>query len=129
MNNKIIRRGDVYIADLNPFTGSEQGGIRPVLILQNNAGNYYSPTTIIAPISNKPGKEHLPVHVNLDNCDCLEPTSKVLLEQMRVIDKSRLRNYVCSLYENEMEQVNTALLISVGLNWRKNEDEYSSNEK
>jgi len=113
---KIVRRGEIYIADLNPYKGSEQGGIRPVLILQNNTGNYYSPTTIIAPITTKPGKEHLPVHVNLDKCDCLENRSKVLLEQIRVIDKRRLRQYICSLYEDEMEQVDTALLISVGMN-------------
>jgi len=114
---KIVRRGEIYIADLNPYTGSEQGGIRPVLILQNNAGNYYSPTTLVAPISTKPGKEHLPVHIRLDKCDCLDNCSKVLLEQIRVIDKSRLRQFICSLYEDEMEQIDKAVMISLGLEW------------
>jgi mRNA interferase MazF len=65
MDKKTVRRGDIYYADLNLTVGSEQGGVRPVLIIQNNAGNYYSPTTIVAPISNKPGREYLPVHASL----------------------------------------------------------------
>jgi mRNA interferase MazF len=113
--NRIVRRGEVYMTDFEPHTGSEQGGVRPAVVIQNNLGNYYSPTTIIAPITNKPGKEHLPVHVRLDRCSCLDNTSKVLLEQIRVIDKSRLKDYVCSLFDDEMKRIDTALLISVGI--------------
>ncbi|MDR2569178.1 MAG: type II toxin-antitoxin system PemK/MazF family toxin [Oscillospiraceae bacterium] len=123
--NKIVRRGEIYIADLEPHTGSEQGGIRPVLIIQNNAGNYYSPTTIVIPISNKSGKEHLPIHVKLDKCDCLDYSSVALVEQIRVLDKSRLRQYICSLYESEMKEIDDALLISVGLNRRVTNEHYT----
>ena len=111
----IVRRGEIYIAHLGRHEGSVQGGTRPVLVLQNNCGNYYSPTTIIAPITTKKSKSKLPVHVNLDGCDCLEPGSKVLLEQIRTIDKSCLRQYICSLYPDEMAEVEKALLISVGM--------------
>ncbi len=103
------------MADLEPHKGSEQGGLRPVLVLQNNLGNSYSPTTIIAPISNKPGKDYLPVHIRLSKYDCLDDTSTVLLEQIRVIDKSRLQDYVCSLRKYEMRTIDTALLISIGV--------------
>jgi mRNA interferase MazF len=114
--SKIVRRGEIYTANLTSFKGSEQGGNRPVLVIQNNAGNYHSPTTIIAPISTKKGHKKLPVHVNLGNCGyCLEDGSKVLLEQIRVIDKSRLTKYICSLYDSEMANVDRALLKSIGL--------------
>ena len=111
----VIRRGEIYIAGLGKPNGSVQGGIRPVLVLQNNAGNYYSPTTIVAPLTTKKGKDYLPVHAKLDNCTCLERGSKVLLEQVRTIDKSCLKQYICSLYPDEMEEVEAALLISLGM--------------
>ena len=115
MNDKVIRRGDVYYADLNPVLGSEQGGFRPVLIIQNNAGNYYSLTTIIAPITTAV-KRQLPVHVNLGkNTYILDDGSIVLLEQIRVIDKSRLKTFQGSIYKNEMKRVDEALLKSIGL--------------
>jgi len=115
MENNPIRRGEIYIADLSPHKGSEQGGERPVVILQNNKGNRYSTTTIIAPITSKRGK-YLPTHVDLGNCGyCLENNSRVLLEQVRVIDKCRLRKYICSLYSHEMERIEQALLVSVGI--------------
>jgi len=113
--NKIVRRGEIYMADLNPYTGSEQGGYRPVVILQNNAGNFYSTTTIIAPITSKKGK-YLPTHVALGNCGwMLENNSRVLLEQLRVVCKSRLHDYRTKLYPHEMKQVEQALLASVGM--------------
>jgi mRNA interferase MazF len=113
--NRVIKRGEVYFANLNPYTGSEQGGIRPVLVVQNDMGNKSSPTTIIAPISNKPIRKNLPVHVSLSGCNCLDPTSIVLAEQIRVIDKSRLMGFVCPLTIEEMEQINNALLVSLGI--------------
>jgi mRNA interferase MazF len=86
-----------------------------VLIIQNNAGNYHSRTTIVVPITTA-NKGYLPVHVELGNCGyCLEDGSVALLEQIRVLDKSRLRQYICSLYESEMREIDKALLISVGL--------------
>jgi mRNA interferase MazF len=119
MKHRLVRRGEIYYADLDGYRGCEQGGIRPVLIIQNNEGNYHSPTTIIAPITTKQGGEHLPVHVNIGNCGHqLADRSQVLLEQIRVIDKSRLRQYSGSMYESEMRQIDKALLISVGLGER-----------
>jgi mRNA interferase MazF len=116
MKNKLVRRGEVYIADLSLNIGSEQGGERPVLVIQNNVGNYHSPTTIIAPISRKRGKDYLPVHVNIGNCGHgLADGSVVLLEQIRVVDKSRLLEYRCSLNESEMRRVDKALSKSIGL--------------
>jgi mRNA interferase MazF len=96
---KIVRRGEIYIADLGRNAGSEQSGIRPVVIIQNNCGNYFAPTTIIAPITIKsPNKDYLPVHVRIGNCGyCLEDDSKVLLEQIRTIDKRKLSRYICTL--------------------------------
>lgn len=85
----MINRGDIYYANLSPVLGSEQGGLRPVLILQNNKGNKYSTTIIIAPISSKLTKNPIPTHVTI-NCDALEKTSVILLEQIRTIDKIRL---------------------------------------
>ena len=115
---KSIRRGEIYLADLNPHRGSEQGGLRPVLILQNNIGNSHSPTTIIAPISNKYGRDYLPVHVKLNECDGLDESSNVLLEQIRVIDKQRLKKYPCSLTGSTMELIDQAVLISCGIHER-----------
>ena len=98
-----IRKGDVYYADLTPVVGSEQGGVRPVLIIQNNIGNRHSPTVIVAAITRSRSKPHLPTHVSLSAVCGLRQDSMVLLEQVRTIDRSRLREYIgrlnpCLLY-------------------------------
>ena len=86
------RRGDIYLADLNPYVGSEQGGTRPVLLLQNDAGNYFCPTLIIAPITSRVWKKtEQPTHCRIENVKCLSDTSMVLLEQIRTIDKRRVK--------------------------------------
>lgn len=111
-----IRRGDIYYADLSPVVGSEQGGIRPVVILQNNVGNRHSPTVIAAAITSRKGKHKLPTHVNLDApVPGLYRDSIILLEQLRTIDKSRLRGKVGSLGEDQMCKLDYALEVSVGL--------------
>ena len=111
-----IRRGDIYYADLSPVVGSEQGGIRPVVILQNNVGNRHSPTVIAAAITSRKGKHKLPTHVNLDApVPGLYRDSIILLEQLRTIDKSRLRGKVGSLGEGQMCKLDYALEVSVGL--------------
>lgn len=110
------RRGDVYYADLNPAVGSEQGGIRPVLILQNNTGNRHSPTVIAAAITGSSGKAQLPTHVTIrDNINGLNRNAVILLEQLRTIDKKRLEQYISSLPEKSMRCVDHALTVSVGL--------------
>ena len=107
---------DIYYADLRPVIGSEQGGIRPVLILQNNVGNRHSPTVIAAPITSKMGKPRLPTHVCLNRqANGLSCGSVILLEQLRTIDKSRLRERVGALDTSEMKQIDWALGVSVGL--------------
>ena len=111
-----MKRGDIFYADLNPVIGSEQGGVRPVLVIQNNIGNTFSPTTIVAAITSKEDKTEIPTHVCL-KIDGLSRISVVLLEQIRTIDRIRLRNYVNSVEEKEMEDVDRALAISVGLKY------------
>lgn len=111
-----IRRGDIYYADLSPVVGSEQGGIRPVLIVQNNVGNRFSPTVIAAAITSQRGKAHLPTHIMLDaNRTGLAKDSVVLLEQVRTIDKHRLKERMGRLDNIAMTQVDQALSISFGL--------------
>ena len=113
----VIKRGDIFYADLRPVIGSEQGGIRPVIILQNDAGNRYSPTVICAAITSKMNKAKLPTHVPLDCRKCeLEKDSVILLEQIRTIDKSRLREKVCHLNCSLIQRVDRALRISLSLN-------------
>lgn len=110
-------RGDIYLADLSPCIGSEQNGIRPVLIIQNNIGNKFSPTVIIAPVTSRyNAKSKLPTHVLLPVDLGLGQGSMALLEQIRVIDKSRLSLYICSLNENIMKEINQAILISLEVN-------------
>ncbi|AQS60164.1 type II toxin-antitoxin system PemK/MazF family toxin [Desulforamulus ferrireducens] len=111
-----VRRGDIFYADLSPVVGSEQGGTRPVLILQNDIGNQYSPTTIIAAITSQIAKAKLPTHVEIQaKISGLDKDSVVLLEQVRTIDKSRLFEKVSSLNEEYMSRVNRAIEISLGL--------------
>ena len=113
-----IRRGDIYYADLSPTVGCEQGGIRPVLIIQNDIGNRYSPTVIVAAITSKPKKE-MPTHVELGCIEGLQKNSVVLLEQIRTIDRIRLLEYIGSLSVLRMLSVDRALEVSVGLTWMR----------
>ena len=110
-----IRRGDIYYADLSPVVGSEQGGVRPVLIIQNNVGNRYSPTVIAAAITSRGTKANLPTHIKLyaDNSG-LSKDSVVLLEQIRTIDKKRLKEKMGTLGAYDMDKVDEALSISFG---------------
>jgi len=110
-----IRRGDLYYANLDPVIGSEQGEYRPVLIIQNNTGNKYSPTVIIIPITGNLRKNPLPTHVFLSTKCGLEKDSLALAEQPRAIDRSRLKNYIGYIEKSAMLQVDKALLISIGL--------------
>ncbi|MBQ3104369.1 MAG: type II toxin-antitoxin system PemK/MazF family toxin [Lachnospiraceae bacterium] len=111
-----MRRGDIYYADLRPVIGSEQGGVRPVLIIQNDMGNKYSPTVICAAITSKLTKHKLPTHIELasDRYEIMKD-SVILLEQLRTIDKKRLRDKVCHLDEGIMGRVSEALKISLEL--------------
>ncbi|MDI3480963.1 MAG: mRNA interferase MazF [Tepidanaerobacteraceae bacterium] len=116
VNNVLVRRGDVYYADLNPVVGSEQGGVRPVLVVQNDVGNKYSPTVIIAAITSQIDKAKLPTHVELSREDFgLEKDSVILLEQLRTIDKRRLKEKITFLDQDIMVKVDEALKISLGL--------------
>ena len=109
------KRGDIYYADLSPVIGSEQGGQRPVLILQNDTGNKFSPTVIVAAITSQTDKVRLPTHIKIEAKDNgLMRKSVVLLEQVRTIDKSRLEQYIGSLPKDVMEQVDDALQVSFG---------------
>lgn len=112
-----IKRGEMYFADLDPVVGSEQGGIRPNVIIQNDVGNCHSPTVIIAAITAKTRKTNLPTHVYVDSSrDGLEKDSIVLLEQLRTIDKSRLSDYIGQLNAEEISNLDNALAVSVGIN-------------
>lgn len=109
-----VKRGEIYYANLCPVIGSEQGGVRPVIILQNNTGNHYSPTTIVAAITSRETKIGLPTHVKVTTSG-LNRQSIVLLEQIRTIDKRRLLEYVGNFDTANMKQVDQALIISLGL--------------
>lgn len=111
---KHIRRGDIYHADLRPAVGSEQDGIRPVLIVQNNMGNQYSPTVIAAAITNRQTKANIPTHVLVGNVPGLFPDSTIMLEQLRTLDKSRLLEYIGTADRETMRQVDEAFSVSVG---------------
>ena len=112
----MIKRGDIYYADLRPVVGSEQGGVRPVLIIQNDAGNRHSPTVICAAITSRMNKAKLPTHVELSAAECdITKDSVVLLEQIRTIDKQRLKERVCHLDTDTLQRVNYALKISLEL--------------
>ena len=105
----MVRRGDIYYADLSPVVGSEQGGIRPVLVIQNNIGNRHSPTIICAAITSKMNKAKLPTHIEIVK------NSVILLEQIRTIDKQRLKEYVCHIDSAMMKKVDEAICVSLNL--------------
>ena len=122
MNITSIRRGDIYYADLSPVIGSEQGGLRPVLIVQNDVGNRYSPTVIAAAITSRMDKTRLPTHIDVDRQSSsggeglgLAKNSVVLLEQVRTIDKRRLREKMGHLDDSVMDSVNEAICVSFGI--------------
>ena len=132
-----VKRGDIYYADLSPVIGSEQGGLRPVLIIQNDIGNKYSPTVIAAAITSRLGKNRLPTHIDVCRHDTedeenygLSKNSVILLEQIRTLDKRRLKEKMGHLDERVMRQVNDAISISFGLGEGSSayEDEASSDE-
>lgn len=111
----VIKRGELYYADLSPVVGSEQGGVRPVLIVQNDIGNKYSPTIIAAAITSQLNKAKLPTHIELSAKDFgLQKDSVVLLEQIRTLDKRRIKERIGELPEDLMKKVNDGLLISLG---------------
>lgn len=117
-----VKRGDIYYADLSPVVGSEQGGLRPVLIIQNDVGNRYSPTVIAAAITSRLSKNKLPTHIDVarnqtadEDCYGLARDSIILLEQIRTLDKRRLKEKMGHLDEKLMQQVNSALSVSFGL--------------
>ena len=112
----IIRRGDIFYADLRPVIGSEQGGIRPVLVIQNDVGNKHSPTVIVAAITSKMNKAKLPTHIGIEACNYdIVKDSVILLEQLRTIDKKRLKDKVCHLDSSILRKVDRALMISLEL--------------
>ena len=112
----IVKRGDIFYADLSPVVGSEQGGLRPVLIVQNDTGNKHSPTVTAAAITSQTGKARLPTHIELNAQSVgLTRDSVILLEQIRTIDKSRLRERMGKLDDNTMTKVDNAIAVSFGL--------------
>ena len=128
-------RGDIFYADLEPVRGSEQGGIRPVLIIQNDIGNRHSPTVIVAAITSRIKHHRLPTHVNLNGMQCgLHNESTIMLEQLRTLDKQRLLGYAGTVGKSKMREVNTALEISIGIknlltdNKRKRGSNYGKSE-
>jgi len=111
-----VKRGDIFYADLSPVVGSEQGGMRPVLIVQNDTGNRHSPTVIAAAITSQVGKARLPTHIELSDKSCgLNRNSVILLEQIRTIDKSRLKERMGAVPEPVMNAVDSAIAVSFGL--------------
>ena len=111
-----IKKGDLYFADLSPVTGSEQGGVRPVLVVQNDVGNKYSPTIIVAAITSKKNKADLPTHVAIDaDGNGLSKNSIILMEQLRTIDKRRLKERIGTIDKTRVPEVNEALSVSLGI--------------
>ena len=114
--DSMVKRGDIFYADLSPVVGSEQGGIRPVLIVQNDTGNKHSPTVMAAAITSQTGKARLPTHINIAGGSVgLSKDSVILLEQVRTIDKRRLREHMGKLDDAHMALVDTAIAVSFGL--------------
>lgn len=111
----MVKRGELYYADLSPVIGSEQGGVRPVLVVQNDVGNKYSPTIIAAAVTSKIDKAKLPTHIELSACEYgLSKDSVVLLEQIRTLDKTRLKERIGQVSADKMRKINEALLVSLG---------------
>lgn len=111
----LVKRGDIYFADLSPVVGSEQGGVRPVLVIQNDVGNRYSPTVIVSAITSQLTKAKLPTHIELSSSQYnLPKNSVVLLEQIRTLDKRRLKEKITVIDDSKMKEINRALLISLG---------------
>lgn len=108
-----VKRGELYYADLNPVVGNEQGGIRPVVIIQNDRGNKYSHTTIVAPITSRK-KARIPTHVIINN-KCLKYVSLILLEQIRIIDKLRLKENIGKLTDDELKKLDNAIAVSLNI--------------
>ena len=116
MEHSVVNRGDIYYADLSPEVGSEQGGVRPVLIVQNDTGNRHSPTVIAAAITSQTGKARLPTHISVAPLSCgLPKESVILLEQVRTLDKRRLREKMGRLDDGVMRKVDNAIAVSFGL--------------
>ena len=116
MTTMVVKRGDIFYADLSPVIGSEQGGIRPVIIIQNDIGNKYSPTVIVAAITSQINKAKLPTHVEISSEEYgLNRDSVVLLEQVRTLDKKRLKEKIGHMTDSDMKKVNKALQISLNL--------------
>ena len=111
----LVKRGDIYYADLSPVVGSEQGGVRPVLVIQNDVGNKFSPTIIVALMTSKDDKTFLPTHVRVRKQGLLTKDSHILTEQIRTVDKRRVQNKVLTLDDEQMKLVDKALIISLGL--------------
>lgn len=115
-NIKYVFRGDLYFADLSPVVGSEQGGVRPVLVIQNDVGNKYSPTVIVAAVTSRSTKASIPTHVSIPKAHKgLKQDSMVLAEQIRTIDRNRLKEYIGHLEQGEMEGIEKAMVTSLGL--------------
>jgi len=116
MATMVVKRGDIFYADLSPVIGSEQGGIRPVIIIQNDIGNKYSPTVIVSAITSQINKAKLPTHVEISSEEYgLNRDSVVLLEQIRTLDKKRLKEKIGHMTDSDMKKVNRSLLISLNL--------------
>ena len=116
MTTMVVKRGDIFYADLSPVIGSEQGGIRPVIIIQNDIGNKYSPTLVVLPISTAK-KHYLPTHIHICGSKTLPKDSVVLAEQIRTIDRYRLKSYMGSVDFELMEKVEKAMKISIGVDF------------
>ena len=110
------KRGDIYLVDLNPCRGSEQGGVRPAVVVQNNSGNYHSPVLIVVPLTTKIKKENMPTHCLIEN-RCLREPSMAICESPRPIDKERIRGYIGKVTKSEMERISTCLQASFA--WKK----------
>ena len=119
-----VKKGDLFFADLNPVVGSEQGGIRPIVIIQNDKGNKYSPTTVVATITSRQTKKPLPTHVEIKVGNGITKKSIVMLEQIRTIDKTRLLEHIGTLEQEDVKRIDEALVISLSINkeekkWQK----------
>lgn len=114
MEERSFKRGEIYVANLSPYIGSEQGGTRPVIILQNNLGNIYSPTLIVAPLTSRLKKKEIPTHYLIEDMEALKENSLVLLEQIKTIDKQRVGEYIGKIPDHDMKSIEKAITISLG---------------